>query len=109
MGATIKFVIYTMAGSLLMLALVIAYGLSQDTLRLRGGDPELERLDLPGVRRGLRREGLTPLHGWLPDAYWEAPPEVAAMLSGSSPRRPSTASSGFASPSSRSRSTTTVR
>src|SRR5213594_1420209 len=30
MGATIKFVIYTMAGSLLMLAAVIVYGLSQN-------------------------------------------------------------------------------
>ena len=34
MGATLKFVLYTMAGSLLMLASVIVYGLSQHTFDL---------------------------------------------------------------------------
>ena len=27
------------------------------------------------------RAGFVPLHGWLPDAYRTAPPEVAAVLS----------------------------
>src|SRR5512134_2963370 len=34
LGATIKFVIYTMAGSLLMLAAIIVFGLQQETFDL---------------------------------------------------------------------------
>src|SRR3954469_7871643 len=34
MGATLKFILYTMAGSLLMLASIVVYGLSQHTFDL---------------------------------------------------------------------------
>ncbi len=83
MGATIKFVIYTMAGSLLMLAAVIAYGLSQDTFDLVDAtQSSSDWIFLGFVAAFAVKAPIFPLHGWLPDAYREAPPEVAAMLSG---------------------------
>ena len=83
MGATIKFVIYTMAGSLLMLASVIAYGLSQGTFDLvEATQSSSDWIFLGFVAAFAVKAPLFPLHGWLPDAYREAPPEVAAMLSG---------------------------
>ena len=57
LGATLKFVIYTMAGSLLMLVSIIVYGLSQGTFDLVADRPELERLDLPRLRRRVRDQG----------------------------------------------------
>ena len=62
LGATIKFVVYTVAGSLLMLAAIIVYGLQQNTFDLT--------------------QAMTSGNRWLPDAYRESPPEVAALLSG---------------------------
>ena len=83
MGATIKFVIYTMAGSLLMLASVIAYGLSQNTFDLvEATQSSSDWIFLGFVAAFAVKAPIFPLHGWLPDAYREAPPEVAAMLSG---------------------------
>ena len=43
LGATIKFVIYTMAGSLLMLAAIVVYGLQAGTFDLRTAAAERER------------------------------------------------------------------
>src|SRR6266550_4088786 len=63
LGATLKFVLFTMAGSLLMLA-------SSDWVFL--GFVAAFAIKAP----------LFPLHGWLPDAYRESSPEVAAILSG---------------------------
>ena len=57
LGATLKFVIYTMAGSLLMLAAVIAFGLSQGTFDLVAVGDERQRLDLPRLRRRVRGQG----------------------------------------------------
>ena len=83
LNATIKFVIYTMAGSLLMLASVIAYGLSQDTFDLVDAtQSSSDWIFLGFVAAFAVKAPIFPLHGWLPDAYREAPPEVAAMLSG---------------------------
>jgi NADH-quinone oxidoreductase subunit M len=83
MGATIKFVIYTMAGSLLMLAAVIAYGLSQDTFDLVDATQSSSDWIFLGFAVAFAvKAPIFPLHGWLPDAYRESPPEVAAMLSG---------------------------
>jgi NADH-quinone oxidoreductase subunit M len=83
MGATVKFVIYTMAGSLLMLAAVIAYGLSQDTFDLIDATQSSNDWIFLGFAVAFAvKAPLFPLHGWLPDAYRESPPEVAAMLSG---------------------------
>jgi NADH-quinone oxidoreductase subunit M len=83
MAATLKFVIYTMAGSLLMLAAVIVYGLSQDTFDLvQIGQSGSDWIFLGFVAAFAIKAPLFPLHGWLPDAYRESSPEVAAVLSG---------------------------
>jgi NADH-quinone oxidoreductase subunit M len=83
LGATIKFVIYTMAGSLLMLAAVIALGLSQGTFDLvESGTSSSEWIFLGFAIAFCVKAPLFPLHGWLPDAYRESSPEVAGVLSG---------------------------
>jgi NADH-quinone oxidoreductase subunit M len=83
MAATLKFVIYTMAGSLLMLAAVIAYGLSEGTFDLvKIGASSNEWIFLGFIAAFAIKAPLFPLHGWLPDAYRESSPEVAAVLSG---------------------------
>jgi NADH-quinone oxidoreductase subunit M len=83
MEATVKFVIYTMAGSLLMLAAIIAYGLEAGTFDLVGGPTSTSRwLFLGFMFAFVIKAPLFPFHGWLPDAYGEAPPEVTAVLSG---------------------------
>ena len=83
LGATIKFVIYTVAGSLLMLIAIIALGLSQGTFDLTAlGTSSNEWLFFGFVAAFAVKAPLFPLHGWLPDAYRESPPEVAAVLSG---------------------------
>jgi NADH-quinone oxidoreductase subunit M len=83
MGATLKFVIYTMAGSLLMLAAVIVYGLSENTFDLvKIGTSSSQWIFLGFVAAFAIKAPLFPLHGWLPDAYRESSPEIAAVLSG---------------------------
>jgi len=83
LGATIKFVIYTMAGSLLMLASVIVIGLSQGTFDLTATWQSSNNWIFLGfVAAFAVKAPLFPLHGWLPDAYRESPPEVSAVLSG---------------------------
>ena len=81
--ATLTFVIYTMAGSLLMLASVVAFGVTQGTFSLL----ESERSDNVWIFLGFAvaftiKAPLFPLHGWLPLTYREAPVEVTAVLSG---------------------------
>jgi NADH-quinone oxidoreductase subunit M len=83
LGATVKFVIYTMAGSLLMLAAVIAFGLSQGTFDLvESGVSSNEWIFLGFVIAFCVKAPLFPFHGWLPDAYRESSAEVAGVLSG---------------------------
>jgi NADH-quinone oxidoreductase subunit M len=82
-GATLKFVIYTMAGSLLMLAAIVAFGLQQGTFDLvDSGTSDSIWLFLGFLAAFAVKAPLFPLHGWLPDAYRESSPEVAAVLSG---------------------------
>src|SRR5437763_7127189 len=82
-NATLKFVIYTMAGSLLMLVAIIVFGLSQGTFDLvDSGTSGSDWLFLGFAAAFVVKAPLFPFHGWLPDAYREAPPEVAAVLSG---------------------------
>ncbi len=82
-GATLKFVLYTMAGSLLMLAAVIVYGLQAGTFDLVDGPTSASRwLFLGFMFAFVIKAPLFPFHGWLPDTYREAPPEVTAILSG---------------------------
>jgi NADH-quinone oxidoreductase subunit M len=83
LGATLKFVIYTMAGSLLMLAAVIVLGIQQGTFDLiNSGTSGSTWIFLGFVAAFAVKAPLFPFHGWLPDAYREAPPEVSAVLSG---------------------------
>ncbi len=83
LGATIKLIIYTLAGSLLMLVAIIALGLANETFDMT----RLEANDNVWIFLGFLaafavKAPLWPFHGWLPDAYREAPAEVSALLSG---------------------------
>jgi NADH-quinone oxidoreductase subunit M len=81
--ATATFVIYTMAGSLLMLASIVVLGLSQGTFSLLAlGSSSNEWLFLGFLAAFAVKAPIFPFHGWLVDAYRESPPEVAAILSG---------------------------
>jgi NADH-quinone oxidoreductase subunit M len=83
MAATLKFVIYTMAGSLLMLASIVVYGLSENTFDIVDIGPSSSNWIFLGFIAAFAiKAPLFPLHGWLPDAYRESSPEVAAILSG---------------------------
>jgi NADH-quinone oxidoreductase subunit M len=83
MAATLKFVIYTMAGSLLMLAAIVVYGLSENTFDLVEIGPSSSNWIFLGFIAAFAiKAPVFPLHGWLPDAYRESSPEVAAILSG---------------------------
>ena len=82
-SATITFVIYTMAGSLLMLASIVAFGLSQGTFSLLdSGTSGNDWVFLGFAVAFAVKAPLLPFHGWIRAAYTEAPPEVAALLSG---------------------------
>ncbi|MGZ8783372.1 MAG: complex I subunit 4 family protein [Gaiellaceae bacterium] len=81
--ATATFVIYTMAGSLLMLAAIIVFGLSQGTFSLvDSGVSSNHWLCLGFLVAFAIKAPIFPFHGWLVEAYRESPPEVAAILSG---------------------------
>jgi NADH-quinone oxidoreductase subunit M len=81
--ATATFVIYTMAGSLLMLAAIIVFGLSQDTFSLvDSGVSSNDWVFLGFLVAFAVKAPIFPFHGWLVEAYRESPPEVAAILSG---------------------------
>ena len=83
MRATLTFVIYTVVGSLLMLAAIIVYGLQQGTFDLtKMGPSNSTWLFLGFVAAFAIKSPLFPFHGWLPGAYRESPPEVSAVLSG---------------------------
>jgi NADH-quinone oxidoreductase subunit M len=81
--ATVKFVIYTMAGSLLMLAAIVVYGVNVGTFDLVNAPVSGSRWLFLGFMVAFAiKAPLFPFHGWLPDTYREAPPEVTAVLSG---------------------------
>jgi NADH-quinone oxidoreductase subunit M len=83
MHATMKLLIYTMAGSLFMLAAVIVLGLQQGTFDLvDSGTSSSNWIWLGFAAAFAVKAPLAGFHGWLPDAYREAPPEVTALLSG---------------------------
>jgi len=80
--ATFKFVAYTMAGSLLMFATIVVYGLSHG-FDLASATPSGSVWLFLGFAAAFAvKAPLFPLHGWLADAYRESPPEVAGVLSG---------------------------
>jgi NADH-quinone oxidoreductase subunit M len=83
LGATFKFVAFTMAGSLLMLVAIIALGLTEGTFDLvESGTSSNDWIFLGFIAAFAVKAPLFPFHGWLPDAYREASPEVSAVLSG---------------------------
>src|SRR4051812_45183260 len=83
LGATIKFVVYTVAGSLLMLAAIIVYGVQQGTFNLLELQPSTNTWLFLGFAIAFAvKAPIFPFHGWLPDAYRESSPEVAGLLSG---------------------------
>jgi NADH-quinone oxidoreductase subunit M len=81
-AATLTFVVYTMVGSLLMLASVVAFGVSQGTFSLvDSGTSDNVWIFLGFAIAFAIKAPIFPFHGWLPLAYREAPVEVAAVLS----------------------------
>lgn len=81
--ATATFVIYTMAGSLLMLASIVVFGLSQGTFSIVDSGTSTNIWVFLGFLAAFAvKAPIFPFHGWLVDAYRESPPEVAAILSG---------------------------
>ena len=81
--ATITFVVYTVVGSLLMLAAIVVFGLQQGTFDMtRMGTSSSQWLFLGFVVAFAIKSPLFPLHGWLPVTYRESPAEVSAVLSG---------------------------
>lgn len=81
-AATYKFVVYTIAGSLLMLAAIIVQGLQNGSFDMTGSNSGSMWLLLGFAAAFAIKAPIFPLHGWLPQAYRESPPEVAAVLSG---------------------------
>jgi NADH-quinone oxidoreductase subunit M len=81
-SATLTFVVYTMAGSLLMLASVVAFGVTQGTFSLTDSGTSDDTWIFLGFAVAFAiKAPFFPFHGWLPLAYREAPVEVAAVLS----------------------------
>ncbi|HEX8745371.1 MAG TPA: NADH-quinone oxidoreductase subunit M [Thermoleophilaceae bacterium] len=93
-AATTKFVIYTLVGSLLMLAAAIALGVLSTP---EGGELSFSLADLRArsLSEGsqdwifllfalafLVKAPAFPLHGWMPDTYRATPIPVLALLSG---------------------------
>jgi NADH-quinone oxidoreductase subunit M len=81
-GATLKFILYTMAGSLFMLVAIIALGLSNGFDMTKLGTSSNTWIFLGFMAAFAVKAPLWPFHGWLPDAYRESPAEVSALLSG---------------------------
>ena len=92
--ATIKFVLYTAFGSILMLAAIIYLVVS---LQGAGGELSFAFADLVQARLPLHVQGwllaafalsfaikvpMVPLHTWLPDAHVEAPTAGSVILAG---------------------------
>jgi NADH-quinone oxidoreductase subunit M len=81
--ATLTFVVYTMVGSLLMLAAVVAFGMSQGTFSLLDSRTSDNTWIFLGFTVAFAiKAPIFPFHGWLPLSYREAPIEVTAVLSG---------------------------
>ena len=88
--AAIKFFLYTMAGSLLMLLAVLYLGINGGTFSLVGltannawlaGAPEMA-LFIAFAAAFAIKVPLWPFHSWLPDAHVEAPTAGSVILAG---------------------------
>lgn len=89
MYAAIKFFLYTMAGSILMLLAIIWLGINQGTfyvpdLIAAGGIPsDLQYwLFLAFAAAFAIKVPMWPLHSWLPDAHVQAPTAGSVILAG---------------------------
>lgn len=89
MYAAVKFFLYTMAGSILMLLAIIWLGLQAGTFSLpeliaRGGIPAGAQfwLFLAFAAAFAIKVPMWPLHSWLPDAHVEAPTAGSVILAG---------------------------
>ena len=96
--AAMKFVLYTAAGSLLMLVGIISVGVVVSSTSHRAYSLDLAVLLHNGVTAlpsttqlwlflafaaaFAVKCGIFPFHGWVPDAYAEAPAPVAVLLAG---------------------------
>jgi NADH-quinone oxidoreductase subunit M len=94
--ATIKFVLYTLVGSLLMLIAILGIAFAYqsqtgswtgafdyDTLRGFGFDPTLQFFAFAGFFLAFAiKVPMFPFHTWLPDAHVEAPTAGSVILAG---------------------------
>ena len=87
--AAVKFFLYTMAGSILMLLAILWLGINQGTfivpelVEMKGIDPNLQIWLF--IAFGLAfaiKVPMWPLHSWLPDAHVEAPTAGSVILAG---------------------------
>lgn len=89
MYAAIKFFLYTMAGSILMLLAILWLGIYQGTFSVpdliaKGGIPTNIQtwLFLAFAAAFAIKVPMWPLHSWLPDAHVEAPTAGSVILAG---------------------------
>ncbi len=89
MYAAVKFFLYTMAGSILMLLAILWLGIRQGTfsvpdLALAGSIPPQVQLwlFLAFAAAFAIKVPMWPLHSWLPDAHVEAPTAGSVILAG---------------------------
>lgn len=89
MYAAVKFFLYTMAGSLLMLLAILWLGINQGTFSVpdliakAGIDPNIQYwLFLAFALAFAIKVPMWPLHSWLPDAHVEAPTAGSVILAG---------------------------
>ena len=87
--ASIKFFLYTMAGSLLMLLAILWLGIHQGTFAVpdliaKGGiDPSVQSwLFIAFALAFAIKVPMWPLHSWLPDAHVQAPTAGSVILAG---------------------------
>jgi NADH-quinone oxidoreductase subunit M len=89
--ASIKFFLYTMAGSLLMLLAILYLGLTNGTFDLPALIANNDAFSAANVQRLLFlgfaiafaiKVPLFPFHSWLPDAHTEAPTAGSIILAG---------------------------
>ncbi len=89
MYAAVKFFLYTMAGSVLMLLAILWLGIYQGTfsvpdLTMMGGIPAQTQLwlFLAFAAAFAIKVPMWPLHSWLPDAHVQAPTAGSVILAG---------------------------
>ncbi|MCW5877129.1 MAG: NADH-quinone oxidoreductase subunit M [Anaerolineales bacterium] len=89
MYAAVKFFLYTMAGSILMLLAILWLGINQgtfytpDLIAMGGIPPEAQFwLFLAFAAAFAIKVPMWPLHSWLPDAHVQAPTAGSVILAG---------------------------